>query len=342
MKRLFQSILLSIVFTLSLQGQITGFNWGQVHHSLQLQYQQNGYAPKQFIDWIQSEFPKEMVQHVRFSGTMSNTMALNVPGYGHAPHDQQVKNQRKAQPAESYIYPFLDLYRKLNAQSLSFTINTHKPFQGTQQDLDLMWEAVSLIYNNTNVIAWELENESYYYYSITGSAGGTPNMAEKTSLAGGFIQGRNSKNVEAGMLAKINSYLDFLELKIVPELKDRYPGIPIGISIGNATNMRERIWNQAVLARNFYDFLIPHIYLDVEDPRKMEAEIKSRLDQAKVKDVPIHVTEFNWNYEKSKKGPANPDAFRKNFFQILSKYGVRNMYFHTMSMGTSPYSWKVK
>jgi hypothetical protein len=315
-----------------------GFNWGQLHHALHMEYQLNGYAPQEFIQWIKDNFPHEMLMNVRFSGTMSNTMMLDTPGYGHLQHDLQLQNRRIAQPTISYLAPFVDLYRQLGCKDLSFTINTHRPFaSGSKQDLEQMMKAFRFVYTFCNVTAIELENETYFYHSITGASAGQPNALDRIALAGGFFAAFNNRNVEEGMARKINAYLDFLEFTVVPLLKEY--NLPIGISVGNPTNMRERIWNREVLKRNFYTFLIPHIYLTVESFNDIKNEVKRQLDAIRKPGKAIHITEYNWNYQAAPEGPGSETNFRLNFTRALQDLKVDAAYFHCLSQSNSAYSF---
>ena len=313
-----------------------GFNWGQLFHALQLEYQLSGYAPKDFIQWLQDNFPADLLQHVRFSGTMSNTMLLDVPGYNHQQHTQQISNQKRRQPTESYLYPFVELYNKLGCKSLSFTINSHVVHAEGERGLERMLEAFRFVYRNTNVTAIELENEGYYYHSLTGLAGGSPNLAERIELAGvtGVV---NAKAVELAVRNKINGFLDTLEYIIKPALQDYM--LPMGVSVGYPTNMRERLWNECVLNRNFYNFLVPHIYITGSTRQQQMVEITNRLNAVRKPGVPLHVTEFNWNYAQQAAGPSDPEAFRAMFFDTLAVAGVKEAYFHCLSQGRSTYSW---
>jgi hypothetical protein len=318
----------------------TGFNWGQIHHALQLEFQSNGYAPDDFVAWIKRSVPHERLRHCRFSGTMSNTMLHNIPGYGHAQHVQQIRNQRKAQPTISYLYPFLDLYQRLGCVDLSFTINSHAAYQNGTQGIEDCMFSLDLVNRVAKITHIELENETYFYHSITGATAGSPNLFERIQLSGSILRAGNMKAVEDGMRAKINHYLDFLQNDLVPLLRRKGYMQPLGISLGHATNLRERVWNEEVLKRNFYDFLIPHIYLQTDVPAEMRDQINQRLAPAVEKGLPCHVTEWNWNYQAAPNGPKDDAAFRYNFNLFMGLAGVEQEFFHCLSQGNSAYSWQ--
>lgn len=185
-----------------------GFNFGQIHHAIQLDYQNNGFATPELVKRIKDNTPHEMLKNARFSGTMSNTMLINRPnGYNHRLHDQKLTNQKKKLPTLSYLYAFVQLYKDIGCKSLSFTINTHEPFTtGKQEDFKAMLDSFDFIAANCNITAIELENESYLSCAVCGSAGGTPNLAK-------YLAGKPFIEVQGLMLM-------IQQLKPIEEKKD--------------------------------------------------------------------------------------------------------------------------
>lgn len=322
--------------------RIVGFNWGQIFHHLQLQYGNNGYAPEFFVKFLKDNYPESMLKNVRFSGTVSNYLLINKPGYNFLQNTVQLRNQRKSEPTESYIYPFVDLYKKLGAETLSFTFNSHTPYlSGDPQDLESAFKTLEYVAENANLISIELENESYLYKTITGSSAGTPNLMERIELTGSWVTAGNMRLVENAMRARVNKYLDFVEQKIVPELRSEYPGIPLGMSIAKTDNLRARIWTQEVLKRDFYDFLIPHLYYaGPEDQVSIDRWITDYMRTIQKSGVYYNVTEFNWNYNVNKNGPSNLEQFRTNFFTALKNQSqIKDIYFHTIWHGLDANGW---
>lgn len=313
-----------------------GFNWGQVFHALHLETGGNGFASEEFLSWIRKNYPLDMVKNVRFSGTMSNTMTLDTVGYNYPQHTQQLINQRKSQPTISYLIPFVDMFEKLKCESLSFTINTHVVFEEGDAGLNRMMEALEYVRSRVPINAIELENEGYLYRSLTGLSTGSPNLADRIALVGITNAARNSE-VEKAVRDRVNSFLNCLELQVVPAIAPLK--IPMGISIGNPTNMRERVWNQEVLKRSFYNFIVPHIYITPDSEAAMRSELEKRINAVRKPGTDIHVTEFNWNYQTNPAGPSDVRAFRENFFVNLERLSVKEAHFHCLSQGRGAYSW---
>lgn len=258
------------------------FNYGQIFHFAQVKWQQNGRIPADQIKAWRDTIPAEMFSAARYSGTMSNHMALDIPGHNWEPHARQLRNQRKAQPTESYLYRFPELMDQLGIQRVYFTVNIHKAYLEGNQWVDRMFAAFEYIRANCNVVGVELGNECNMEAAITGSSGGTPTIFDRVKYLG-------LENAEEAISRRVNRYLDFLE-----QYAGYFKPIPVSVTVARPGTLRDNVWNREVLKRKFYDAVSAHIYLTTQTPEETFTAVRQWLTP--FLNRRIWVSEWNYNY----------------------------------------------
>jgi len=317
------------------------FNGGQIHHFAQLRDKNEGYISDDLIERFKKEIPSDMLNVIRMSGTMSNQWALDLPGFNHPRHDLQIEgNKTVPQPRQSYIYAFVDFYKKMGFKELIWTINTISPWT-KPQERDIwekrMWDALEYVMKNCNVTRICLENEMWMYGDCVGLDNGTINLAS-------VIRYKNIFPNQIQNLARrdLNNFLKYLE-NIAKQIKQKYPKIKLGISIDSNTHLRGRMITEELKKFNFYDAVCPHIYITPVNKSQTESMVKARIDHAKTFKKEIWVTEFNWAYGDNDEGvdwgKYHDNFFREDIINALEKNGVTLAAFHTIWAGRSSYGW---
>lgn len=301
------------------------FNYGQIFHHAQLKWGNNGKIPADQIKRWKDEIPAEMFKFGRFSGTMSNYMALDLPGYNFNTFTQQIKNQRKAQPTESYLYRFVELVDQLGIQKVIFCVNIHKAYLEGGPWIDRMYKAYEFIRNNTPLYGIELGNECNMEGIITGSSGGSPSLLDRIKYIG-------IENAEDAISRKVNQYLDFLE-----NHAGNFDNFPVAVTVGRPGTIRDNTYNREVLKRNFYNAVVPHIYLVTQTYQETYFAVRQWIMPFVNKR--IWITEWNWNYTTN----PNPSGsfhngrglwdYRAANIQAFKEHGVDLAAFHTLWAG---------
>lgn len=313
---------------------IIGFNWGTLFHNAQMEFQNEGRLSKEALAEIIKKTPPSMLAHARFSGSAANSTLITEVGFGlqGGRWDAQLIAQSKTDPTQSYLFSAIETYKQLGCETMQFVFNTFNPYLGLNK-LSESIDSLTLMRNNTNVIAIALGNENYLRPDIIG-ASGTPNLFERIQLAGNFWNAFSQAKVNAGIKKAISKYLDFLEFIVVPAIrKSGYTGM-IGMDTHVNTCITWRYWNELLLDRNFYDYITPHLYATGIDNDSIEAEFEAHITDLnlKKKGLPIWVTEFGLSEKSSELlyTTEEVDAFIARFVVLFKKYGVERAYFHTL------------
>lgn len=319
-----------------------GFNWGQMFHYITLQHGKQTGLPPKIVDEILAVTPRDLLDNVRFSGTMSNYMNLHEPGYG--THDntitlwQQLANKRlsltqrlvfskdlllknranifkalSSQVDQSYLYNCVEAYRQLGCKTMAFTFNSHMPYLG-HCTLEQSIESLRFIRDNTNLISVELENETYLADYIIGDQGSFEN--------------------------NINRFLDYIESKVVPAVVTVVGRqMPLGLSICAENSPKFRYWNKAVirLARRLKSkgleiFLTPHVYAEGYSRQEIVKELVKQTQANFREDFQLRVTEFNVLPES---GNCNQEEVKQfiNDFEAetkLNPFITPAIYYHSL------------
>lgn len=302
------------------------FNYGQIFHHAQLKYGLNGKIPADQIRRWKDEIPASMFKFGRFSGTMSNFMALDLPGYNFKTLSDQINNQRKAQPTESYLYRWAELVDQLGIQQVIFCVNIHKAYLEGGPWIDRMLAAYEFMKENTPLYAIELGNECNMEPLITGSKGGSPNPLER------IIYGHGLKPADQAIAERVNRYLDFLQL-----YSSYFDPYPIAVTVARNQTVRDNTFNREVLKRNFYNAVVPHIYLTTKTYQDTYTAARQWLTPFVGKR--IWVTEWNYNYavEAKPAGTFHNDrgrfGYRAACIEAMQDAGVELSGFHTIWAG---------
>jgi hypothetical protein len=305
---------------------MTQFNLGAIFHAAQLKWQDNGTIKESLITDLKAKVRPEWRKICRQTGTMSNTMTLDAPGYNHIPHDQQLKNQKKKQPTVSYWYAFVDFYHRMGFDGAYITLNCHSSYYGNGSIQSEIIDVLAFLrIHKINIVAIELGNEDYLYPQITGMQGGSPSFTERLRI------GSNTK-IEQWVSANVFAYNQHLK-KIAVVVRELLPGVPIGVAIANPTQLRDKAYNAAMLSDRFYDFVAPHIYITDASVKGVLTAVTNHL-VALPKDLDKRVTEYTWNYQAQPKGhPLSNDALIGFFEQAFKANGVKDYFFHNMTNG---------
>lgn len=324
-----------------------GFNLGQMHHFAHLEWNNNGYIPDEIITQIKSLVAPELLEVCRMSGTMSNHWAADLPGYNHNSHTIQINNRRQnTQPTESYLYAFIDFYKKMGFKELVWTVNTISPWMyPNERQLweNRMWAMLDeLDKQGIKISVICMENEMWMYPQCVVMPNGNLPFAQKL-IYSPLNALRNdtwwANNIIKPRMRDFLAYLDVIAYKI----KKRYPNIKIALSTDNNTHMRGRLLTEVIQEFRFYDIICPHIYIKATNKTDLENQVRQRLNHAKVYGREIWVTEFNWDYGANDSGQAQ-GAYHDNFFktdmlQALDKFGAHAGFFHTLWSGRSSYGF---
>lgn len=305
----------------------TGYNLGILHHAAHMQFREDGYVPTDFVQKLKEAVPEDMRSFCRMTGTQSNTMRLDAIGYNNPQLEQQLRNQRIAQPRESYWHPFVRFYKQWGFEGVAITVNSHSSYNPTNGTTDI--EAIQrdvigllafLHRNDINITSIELENEGYLYPNITGLSGGSPNLWERLKYG---------NRIESIIYNNCLRWQDHLK-RIADKVRNDWKNLKIGVSVGKPDNMRSRLYNQAVLNEIYYDFIVPHIYTNNATHEGVMEEVRQHITP-----LPTHiekkVTEFQWNYQAQPNGHTLTDAqLLANFEKAFEAYGIKEYYWHCL------------
>jgi hypothetical protein len=326
---------------------IKGFNLGQMHHFAQMEYRDNGFIPDDLIERIKTEVPAELLQVCRMSGTMSNQWALDLVGYNHRQHDNQIAGRRDVpQPTISYFYPFVDFYKQMGFKSLVWTVNSISPWSNPNERNTWerrMWMMLDEIDRQGIVLSCIcLENEHWMYPQCMLMPNGNLPFAQKLlhSPANAF---RNDawwgNNIVKPFM---RSWLDYLQ-GISRQLRIRYPNVPQAISVDNNTHLRGRWLMEVLREYRFYDIVCPHIYIRPSNTAQTRSMITERVRSAASLNKPVWVTEFNWDYGLNDAGVTwgsyHDNHFRNDAWKALEDAGAQAAFFHTLWSGRSSYGY---
>lgn len=332
-----------------------GFNHGQVHHFAQLQFQDNGYLPDAFVDSLKKLTPPELLKVARMSGTMSNSWSLDIPGYNHFAHNAQIdKNKNLNQPTESYIYSFVKLYHQLGIEELFWTLNTHQGYMamraGNRAEQALwerrMYEALYfLLANGVNITHICMDNEWWMDFRICGVSSGSLNAGDKTRYAGALAIFRPNPFFVPFMEADMQAFMDYLK-PIADSVRKIIPGVKILMTVDNTSHIRGRtMWSVVSRPQNqWYDGITPHIYFQAKNRKEVEQHIRQRLQP--YGDVPIYITEYNYDFGTNDQGKKWPEyvfkGFRQDCMDVFKAIPqVKAAMFHTWWAGLSSYGYIV-
>lgn len=333
-----KSVLVFLFVALSLNANAQeGFSCGQMFHFMQMK----GFlGDVNFVSEIKKQAPKEMTNHLRFSGTAANYSNLSMIGYGMPSLESQIRNQKKQQPKRSYIYDFVDLYHQLGSTHSYFTFNSHQPYLGKQ---DLYQSILSLQYvnSNTNLALIELSNEAYLSIELLEINGNFNAIKHLVCLI------TKGKKCDALMKQNVNKFLDYLEFVVVPEIRKSGITAPISMELSKGRQDAHKIWNDAVLSRNFYDKLVIHTYVDGLTEKDIRKELDLYDFLKKRTSKPVVITEYGLSTgDVSKK---ELEAFqgslqvRKDFVTLFNKvaksYGYNTTHLHALWGNSKSYSF---
>ena len=312
--------------------QLTGFNLGQIHHAFQLKYADNGRCPQSFVDSLKARTPKSMHETCRMSGTMSNTWALDLPGYNHVQHDNQIKGNRNfKQPSQSYIFAFVDFYKKWNFKNLIWTMNTISPYiNGDARELweKRMWASLHyIISQDINITHICLENEWYLYGDVCGISAGSPTIVDRNRYGGSTF--RTNQSMSAQIQNEMRRYLNYLE-PIADSVRKLLPNAVIILGTDKLGTMRGNLMYQVVQEYDFYDAIDLHIYIKPKNRAETESIVANIIRPFNFK-VPFYVMECNYQYETGKTYPAYIDGtFKDDLLRAILKNGAEGVMFHTL------------
>lgn len=320
-KFLFLNLLALMCFSAHSQG----FNLGQMPKFAAIRFNQNGFVPDDFVEEIKKNTPKHRLEYVRFSGTLSNYMNLDFPGAGNSAV-AQVENARvPSKPSVSWLECLVETAKQLKCRNVTFTINSHEPYLKRHQ-LEHSLRSLDYVAKNSNLIAIELENETYFSEEVLGYAG-TPNILKKLLL---LLKGIDVS--DAGVRKRVNEYLDYLEKTVVPAIRARGYAQPLGIGTHINDNQVSKIWNQEVLKRKFYQFVVPHIYTTGYDEVSIKKDFKRYIDDVGIKGKDIRITEYGVQHDKVKtiwQTSSEVENFMLTFEKVCKEYGITHSYLHT-------------
>jgi hypothetical protein len=315
----------------SVQGQMVGFNHGQIHHELQKKFGMNGRAPQEWIDSMVKATPKGMLEVGRMSGTMSNNWTLDLPGYNFLPHTAQ-------------------LDKRIGGKELIWTLNTHQAYiarkEGRLDDAILwekrMWEALNYVRaSGIKIVAIHLDNEWWMDYRVCGVSSGSMNAGDKFRYAGGSGLFKTNAYFEPMIRSDMQAFCNYLA-PIADSCRKLVKGVKILMTVDQTSHLRGRIMWDVVKNYTFYDGITPHLYLKANSYAELQTVINNRL--APFKGYDIWVTECNYYYGQNDSGTTWPSyvqsKFRFDMIDILKKNrDVKAVMYHTWWMGVSSYGW---
>lgn len=333
-----------------------GFNHGQIHHFAQMRFQENGYLPDAFVDSLKRVTPPELLKVARMSGTMSNSWALDIPGYNHFNHNAQIdRNRSIAQPTQSYIYSFVRLYHQIGIEELFWTLNTHQGYiamrEGNKAE-QLLWERrmyealYFLLANGVNITHVCMDNEWWMDYRVCGVSSGGLNLGDKVRYAG-LLGVLRPNNFFIPLMEKdMQAFMDYLK-PIADSVRKIIPGVKILMTVDNTTHLRGRtMWSVVSKPSNrWWDGITPHLYFQANSRKEVEDFIKQRL--APYGNVPVYITEFNYEFGTNDEGKKwNPyvfSGFRNDCFAAFKSLpNVKAAMFHTWWSGVSSYGYIIE
>lgn len=291
-------LLLSLLFPAIVSAQ--GFNLGQAHHRAHQLGFTNGFIPDDSIKAWNQIAPHNFA---RQSGTMSNSWALDIPGYNHFQHDQQLRNQRIPQPTQSYGYAFIDFVKKWGYDSIIWTLNTHQAFIARENNNEAeariweqrMWDFLDLLDKEGIYISHiHLDNEWWMDGRVCGISAGAPNLGDKIRMGGALGILRPNNWFQTPVKAHMNRYLDYLQ-SLVPSLRKRYPHAKILMTVDHPTHLRGNWMADEVLKRSFYDMIAVHYYPNTRNTRETIQWLNER--NTRFRGIPQAVTEWNYHYD---------------------------------------------
>lgn len=324
-----------------------GFNLGQMHHFAQLEWKNNGYIPDVLIADIKEAVDPALLETCRMSGTMSNSWALDIPGYNHMQHNNQINGRRDvSQPTISYFYPFVDFYKKMGFKDLVWTLNTISPWSNPSERgvwERRMWDMLdALDKEGIKISTICMENEMWMYPQCVVMPNGNLNLGHKLLSSPKDVLKNNTwwgnNIIKPGMRA----FLKYLET-ISFQIKRRYPNVKIAVSTDNNTHFRGRLLTEVLREFDFYDIICPHIYITSETKVDTLRQVKQRIDHAKTFGKEVWVTEWNWAYGGNDQG-VNWGRYHDNFFRedMLAAFQLNKVdaaFFHTLWSGRSSYGY---
>ncbi|MCZ2393391.1 MAG: hypothetical protein LC105_06025 [Chitinophagales bacterium] len=319
---------------------IQGFNVGQMQHFLAMSQKGNADLTTAQVKKILQVTPKDWVEHLRFSGTMSNTMNLSKTGYGEDENALMLATQLhkylytglldrlklmtwtltgntdailggvKKKVPNSYLINMATAFKQLKAKNFYFTFNSHMPFLG-KCSLEESLASLKYVNDNFNLKTVELENETYMSDYLTGG------------VKGNFIQ-------------NIDSYFIYLEKEVFPAiLKITGADMPLGISICQAHNRAWRYWREKALdfAKRMTKlginiFLVPHVYVDGFSDIAILDALNKELGDTKGFDVMI--TEFGTTETTPTMTQDEEIDFYHRFSRFAEAKGVKGVFKHTL------------
>ena len=316
-----------------------GFNIGQMQHFLAMSQKGNADLSSAQTKKIIENTPKDWLDNLRFSGTMSNTMNLSKICYGEdenalmlalqlhkklypglldqlklavwalTGNDTAVLNNVKKKVPNSYLYNMRTAYQQLKSKNFYFTFNSHMPYL-KRCTLDESLTSLKFVADNFNLKTVELENETYMSDYLTSG-----------------LKGNYEKNID--------NYFLYLEKEVIPKILLLAGNIPLGISYCKPSNKMWKYWRlKAVdfatrMKRLEIDiFLVPHVYLDSTS----DIEIIDTLSQ-ELKDTAGHdvmITEFGTNSSAGKMSQDEEIDFIQRFAHYAQIRGVKGVFKHTL------------
>ena len=323
---------------------IIGFNSGQMHHFAQMEWLKNGFVPDSFIERVKKENAPEELVTLRVAGVVSNEWALDLPGYNHPMHDQQINNRKDLiQPTQSYFPAFIDFYKKVGFKELIWTMNTISPWSNPSERalwkkrmMDML-EALKAAGIKVKVIA--MENEAWMYPQCMLLGNGGLDILDKFAIAGWKGIFKNNNYFQPIVKEWMRSYYEYIE-GISREVKKRYPWCKIAISIDDNSHLRGQWMAETIKEFKFYDIVTPHFYLSPANKTELNAIVDSKMAHARSFGKDIYVTEWNWKYDNSSKdtqGAYHDKYFHNDMLSAFRANGAKGAFKHTLWAGASAY-----
>lgn len=322
-----------------------GFNLGSIFIFIAYLYGKQSQIPTDLFNKIKKYIDPELLETIRFSGTMSNYMTLKQKGYGE--HKDlwsiwQVLSNKLTFPEKmkyvgfyitrnldglvemlskyvekSFLYNFVDTVKQLGVKNVEFTFNSLGPFLKFNSLEDSL-EALKFIKDKTNLTRVELVNESNFDKRI--------------------VKLDNRENVAYKNTKEFTDYL----YSIIPEItKIIGKDIPLGLNVAHHNGTKFMGHNRAfteladkLIAEGYNVYLVPHIYFSSYDLNIIEKEIISYC-QPFLGKYELRFTEFNVDPKVSFLGNRKPTQEESNIFldkvlDIFKKVGVSGAFIHSL------------
>ncbi len=326
---------------------IEGFNLGQMFHYTHMDYGNDGFIPKDIVAKMKSQVPENYRDTCRMSGTMSNTWALDLPGFQHLKHDIQIDKRKMPQPKKSYGYAFVDFYKTWGFKDLVWTLNTHQPFialnEGRLDDYRL-WEKRLFIFldfvlaNGINISHICLDNEWMLDARVCGISSGAPNIADKYIHAGAGGVFKSNTSFEVPIKTHMRKFTSYL-ISLLPEIKKRCPNVKILMSMDNPTAHLRGRWMYDVVKemRPHINGVDPHIYLDTKNKAETFKAVDDLLNIIKKDKLDIYITEWNYQYDKGE----HYLGYHADMIERFKFHGVKMAMRHCLYAGeNSPFNMR--